>query len=421
MRLNIAVGLLKTFVVALLLMASLLIAVSSIPNAPIAEHVRWSMAPENYQRSPTGQYQIDYFTECVAATIGLLTGPNNSALKQAFLSPTLSHCEATKKAFENGQAGPEAGNYWRYWHGYQIITRPFLYFSNLKTLRIAVFIAFCVSCFFFIENVRKYVGTTPANCALLAMLCVPLYSALYLITHGLVWIVAFSAGAWLLHLAHHSKEYFRNNCLNIFIFVGMATSFFDLLTTPLITLTIPLLALYWGGLLPGSAHFPRPLASLALISCVWALGYVGCWAMKWVATSLLFDVSFSHHVLGAIAFRLSGSVEGTETTISKSVGSNLWESRNGLIIITGLVAVRVVTALFLTRSRCFTLPFRSVSEAATFLILSGLPFVWLCAARNHSIIHAWFVAPILYPTFALTIALVCGAVGMPLQRSQERA
>ena len=125
MKLDIAVGLLKTFVVAILLMASLLIAVSSIPNARIAKHVRSSMAPENYQRSPTGQYQIDYYTECVAATMGLLTGPNNSVLKQAFLSPTLSHCEATKKAFENGQAGPEAGNYWRYWHGYQIITRPF--------------------------------------------------------------------------------------------------------------------------------------------------------------------------------------------------------------------------------------------------------------------------------------------------------
>lgn len=408
MKYDLIAGLFKTFVATVVVTSALLVAVNSIPNASIADHVRRSMSPVNYQRSPTGLAQIDYFTECVAATMGLGASPPMSALRQAFLSPTLFDCEKAKVAFESGRGGE---NYWRYWHGYQVISRPFLYFFGLPALRTWVFLGFCISAYMFVESVRNRVGTTKAAFVLVSLLCVPIYSALYLISHGLVWIIAFLAGAWLLQTARDDNHLPGKICPRVFLFLGMITAFVDILTTPLITLTIPLLALYWRGNGLDGGSWRRSWIATVLLCFAWAVGYAGFWSMKWAIAFLLYNVDVVGGAIGTVLWRLSGKVDWTEISVASSIRANLWEARYGLVALAGFLLFRTVRCIWVQGRWAVVQPFRSRDEAMTYAIIFGLPLVWFIALRNHSVIHAWFVAPILYPTLVLGFWLVHEAVG----------
>ena len=397
-------GLVATFLAAMALVITLLIVVHSIPNDAIAAHVRHSLSPVNYQTSPLNWGQIDYFTECVAVTGGLTGAAYMGVLRQAFLSPTLFDCENAKKSLATGQGEV---HYWRYWHGYQLISRPVLYLGDLHALRTVVFLIFCFSCFLFFESIRKWAGSAYAAITLLALLCVPIYSALYIIAHGPVWAIAFCMAAALLTLAQN-RQLFQKRHLHIFLIAGVATSFVDLLTTPLITLTVPLLALYWAKAWANPSPGLPSWASAALAAGVWAMGYISCWALKWIIVIAVFDGDPTI-VTGSLAHRLSGPLDWDRTvqpTVGMSLAENLRQCWSGLIVVTGFLVARVGMYLGSPTMYRITFPFPSFADALCFGFLFALPFVWVMILRNHSFVHAWFVSQILYPSFALVLGLI---------------
>ena len=65
------------------------------------------------------------------------------------------------------------------------------------------------------------------------------------------------------------------------IVLGVATSFCDLLVTPILTLGLPVAV--WLLCVPQRlAAGPRQCAAVAAGSLCWGVGYGGCWALKWV-------------------------------------------------------------------------------------------------------------------------------------------
>jgi hypothetical protein len=415
------------FVAAIAIMCVLLIAANSIPNRPIADNVRRSLVFHDFQQSPTGAH-LDEFTECVAASVGLFSGRNINSIADAFLSPATWGCSRLKDQLE-GKPG-QILNYWRFWHGYQVISRPLLSLISLRALCILVFVSFCVSVFVFYETIRARIGPTHAVFALAALLCVSIqiYSSVYLISHAVVWLPAFLGAAWVLRTKYIETEASNETLLVIFLILGMATSFLGFMTTPIVTLTIPLLVLYWVGR-DRWVEERRPSWRMVLLFCIiWTVGYVGCWAAKWAITAVVFNVDVYGEALAQIRLRLSGDRPLVSTadvvidaSFANSYGRSLWEVRYGFVGLAGFLVFSMARAFREHGRFVATNPFGSANDALTFAIIFALPLLWIGVVRNHTVVHPWFVPSILYTCFALAFWLVNEAVGARSARCERPA
>lgn len=405
------VGLAKTFAVAIALMSALVILVNSIPNEPIADHVRRSMSPWNYVRTPivASELGYDYYTECIAATIGMNGSSPMSVAERAFLSPTLGDCERAKTVFDNNGEG--ANNYWRFWHGYQVISRPFLYFFDLITLSYITFLGFFLSLYIFVDTIITHAGMKYGAFTVAALLCVPMESPPYLFSHGLIWIIAFSAGAWLLRTASRSSGQVEE-FLQFFLAVGIMTSFFGMLLTPLVTLTIPLLGLYWLSKDRRVGPWWLSWRWTAVFCFTWGVGFAACWLVKWVIVLLFFNVDLNE-LLSVIQLRLSGKLDFADINIFNSLKFNLWQARRGFALLACFLVICTVRCVWAQDRPSITRSFGSVSKAMTCAIIFALPFAWFSILVNHSLDHHWFAAMILYPTFALAFSLIYDATLRP--------
>jgi hypothetical protein len=408
---DVLTALVRTFLVVIAIMSALVIGVSRIPNGPIAEHVRSSVSPIDYQSWPTSE-KIDYFTECIAATLGL--GPQMSALSRAFLSPVLTACEGPKGANAALDRGEYFWNYWRYWHGYQIVSRPVLYFFDLHVLRAIIFFCFCMSAYVFISTIASSYGKEYAAFAVMSLLCVPVISAAYLVSHSLIWIIAFLAGALLIRMVSEgARQLSIKTCLQLFLGIGMVTSFVDFLTTPLITLTVPLLSLYWGRKRVKGDQWWSSWFSTVAFCVTWGVGYGACWITKWIIVVLFFNADINE-IFHQIVFRLSGKEDWIDITMLNSLKANLLAVTSGLVILASYFVICTARCIWQRRS-LIAQPFETVNDALTYAIIFGLPFVWLSVLANHSQVHYWFVAPVLYPTFALGFSLIHESIEDRLQ------
>ena len=129
---------------ALPAMGLLLVVVADlVPSKPIVDHLvedqsSGRLTAEQYRQSPYGN-QIDEFTECIGATMGLGNPVGTNPLESAIRSPTLGNCESTTERIDTYLAGDgleRSYDYYRYWHGYAVISRPLLAVVGLAGLRL---------------------------------------------------------------------------------------------------------------------------------------------------------------------------------------------------------------------------------------------------------------------------------------------
>jgi len=379
-----------------------LVIVNSIPDDPVREHVKNSFSHQDYSFSLNGTRRMDHFSECVAVTMGISDSAKRmDVLTKSLLNPTLFDCNNAKRALIDSQKNVGT-NYWRYWHGYQLISRPVLYLSDVYGLRTVSFILFCVSFILFFSAVRTYIGFDMAVVSAVSLFAVPLYSQLYLIHMSLVWSMAFLLAALVLRLAHDRKEILDRCYLWLFFLAGMLTAYVDLLSNPLVTLTIPLVVMYWSGRRPEAINKYSSLRTLLLISTAWSVGFVSSWGAKWILAAFVIDASVFDAILDQINFRLSGSVEWIEDlSASNSIYNNLVASAHGLVLVA--IALIVATMRFAYRGCRIGWEMFSYEFSVVFFGIFLMPFAWLAILRNHSLVHDWMVSPILYPSFALLL------------------
>jgi hypothetical protein len=133
----------------------------------------------------------------------------------------------------------------------------------------------------FISTIAGFYDNEYAAFAVMSLLCIPLVSAAYLVRHSLVWIIAFLTGALLIRMVSQAaRQLSVKTFLQLFLGIGMVTSFVDLLTTPLITLTVPLLSLHWDRKRVKSDQWWSSWFSTAALCVTWGVGYGACWITK---------------------------------------------------------------------------------------------------------------------------------------------
>ena len=87
---------------------------------------------------------LDVFSDCIALTMGL--GDTDGGLATTWLrSPTLGSCDGaieSIRAYDAGQGLSGGYEYFRYWHGYTVVSRPLVATIGVTGTRIVLFWAF---------------------------------------------------------------------------------------------------------------------------------------------------------------------------------------------------------------------------------------------------------------------------------------
>jgi hypothetical protein len=183
-------------------------------------------------------------------------------------------------------------------------------------------------------------------------------------------------------LIYHKKM--KKDDLSIYTFfaIGAVTSFMDLLTTPVLSLGIPLVTYI---LLEGrESKFIENLIYTIKLSIMWTLGYGITWASKWMLASLVLRKNIVKESLSQILVRTSSTAENTILNKQEVIQKNsdlIFNDFTLKIFLVILILWLILLVLYRKNKIVNMLPILTVSL---------YPFIWYSVLKNHSYMHFWF-------------------------------
>ena len=292
----------------------------------------------------------------------------------------------------HGENIVDSYEYTRYWHGYLIFLRPLLSIMSIEGIRNLLFVLTIILSLIALFLIIKKLNFITAIIYLLSFLAINLYVICNSMNEITTFIIAQIAMIFLL-LKNGKFE----NSASVFLVIGMCTSFFDLLTTPLVTLglTLPIYVL-----LNIKEENKKLYLDCIKICVAWVVGYGLFWALKWLIT----DITLGKHILSdAInqALYRAGDVVGAgifdifKLNLNK-LGNSIIEYLFILLAIYAIIGV--LKEIYLKKHKKQQTEKIQILKVLIFVIIAILPFIWYAVLKNHSYVHSFFVYRILIIT-----------------------
>ena len=313
------------------------------------------------------------------------------------------------------QKGLDINGYARYWHGYQVFLRPMLIvFDDVQIKYINLFL-FYFLLIYLIILLNKEMGGTGVFAFLFPLIMCQFYMIPISKQFFSAFFITLLAGIYILKFYKNVK-----NDLFAFVFfliVGSLTSFFDLLTVPLLTLGIPLIILYFLT----KERF-SPLQGVFFIiknSLSWFLGYGLSWFFKWLIANIALGRDVLIDAFQSVLFRIAGECEEVKVTLFSGIRENIYRmmytypagplieqpTPNSPVKYISFVIILLVLIVFAVVAIRYKINFRSVKKAAPLLLIATYPYIWYAVLANHSTIHAFTYRAQLITGFAVLLFL----------------
>mgnify|MGYP000385253118 CR=1 FL=1 len=167
-------------------------------------------------------------------------------------------------------------SYARYWHGYLIWLRPLLLVTDITGVRVVQYLVLAALFAAVAVLLRRRCGLRAAVWFAVSQLLVTAFWAPHQVQFFTCFAVAYAGCVWVLAKPRRSDDV----CLALLV-LGVVTSFCDLLVTPVLTLGLPLVC--W--LLEPQQRLRAGTRQCGIVvggSLTWGVGYLLCWASKWV-------------------------------------------------------------------------------------------------------------------------------------------
>jgi hypothetical protein len=396
-------------VVALqLVFFALLVAGAAFPDRPIVEHLDTDAHAGAYGPSgrPDGQGgRATSFTDCVAAGTGL-GRPGLSAFERALRMPRLDSCGAGARELhrlDQGQPLATHLEYFRYWAGYTVLTRPVLAVGGMDGMRLVAGALFAMALLAMVLSVSRAtgVGYTLALVAPLLVSSNVLSVPATAFSHALSLAAIFGGVA----LVGWASRYGARPVLYAVVASACVFNFVDLLTTPAmpwaLTAAVAATATYTR-----SRRLAEAFQTGVVTSGLWFAAYAVTWASRWLITVVFLGWGHVMHVvLGIAKFRVDGDFHAVSHVFGAAVVRNVrtWLAvpvTPELVLVASAVTVLVGLAVAWGRF--------GVRQLAVAAVLSAPALVapaWMLVLSNHSQIHDVFV----YRTVPASIGIVLGA------------
>lgn len=283
--------------------------------------------------------------------------------------------------------------YPRYWHGYLIILKPLTMLCEIANIRLLNMLLQIIIATYLIMLTGVVLGKGYGLSLFLSYLLLNPVSLSMSFQYSSVFYVTFLVSIFLLkQMRLFTKK--QNYFFLIFLFSGILTAFFDLLTYPIATLGIPLI-LYLIGL----NHYYKlielhtAIKSVIWPSVFWGMGYAGMFVGKWVLAQLLTGYNVVANALFQLCYRMSYHTGHHETgkliNPIKSISNNIQVILHEPIIIV-LIMSLIISLYYLWKTKKLT----KLHDYSIFRWAMGFvmlyPFIWYTIFCNHSFIHTWF-------------------------------
>lgn len=275
--------------------------------------------------------------------------------------------------------------YQRYWHGYLVVLKPFLWLFNYGTIRsilnfshlflfVLVMYYLKEKRYLFFPLLVLFLFWNPTSLSLSLQ-----FSTISLITM-----------ATCVLLLKNNEKLTRNKLEYLFLFVGAITSFVDFLTYPIVSLGVPLI-LYIAINYEDKERID--LKGIISFSIMWFIGYAVMWAMKWVLATLITDQNIIKNAFENIIYRTSTDSDDGKFTYFDTLYRNLGCSFQYPWFLMIIFYVVNLIRLSIKNKGVYKKPLLP-------LVFVGLyPFVWAIVVQNHTYSHCFFV----YRIFSISV------------------
>ena len=301
--------------------------------------------------------------------------------------------------------------YARYWHGYLIFLKPlFSLFSygQIRVVNTVVQILLLLLALFLMW--KREAKRLIAPFVLVWAVLIPKDTAALFQYSDMFYLYVIGS---IVVLAFYEKFKGTNALGYTFLLLGIATSYFDYLTYPLVSLAIPLCVCLF---LSRYATVKAGVKQIVLLSAMWAVGYAGMWACKWLLVSLFTSGS----TMGIVSDKLKAWTSQTSDlgdhitffdTVSRTFGCILpnpafWACAAYTVVLA------IVSAVKKTYRR---------ENLVFFGLLALYPFLWFAVISSHSYSHYWFTHKELVVFLFALMLLVTGNQPLPKKAAAEKS
>lgn len=395
MRLSVKTAVLYVSLAALF--TTMLIASFCLPDSAIKRNVAVSakqISEEGLWWKPFGVYlyQIDNMTDCIMLSISECDN-QKSAVRRALLAEhaipksddvTTSYKDIATTTYDDATGTRHNpivyADYARYWHGYEVVLRPLLCVFNYWQIRTINYVALTVLAAATLLLLYRRLG---ARCALtfaatlvasnfmIVPMALQFSSCYYIALAGMCLVLADT------RLTRNAE-----NCMLTFFTIGAICSYIDLLTTPVITLGLPLVVVCL-------MRRQTKLATALGYCCSWMAGYSLLWASKWIIAWAVTGYDVVANAMDAAATRVGdtivfGGVEMPMSTFIDMIAGKVAAVANPIIVVAALAVMVGAAVWWAYRSR------RMLMSERCIVLIALMPLLWFAVLKNHSIQHIFF-------------------------------
>lgn len=342
----------------------------------------------------------DNFTDCVMLNIAAGTDaghPVVSAMSNTLHMGNGDIISGTRDLLNGQQA--ESRLYARYWHGSQVLLRPLLCVMDYRGIRIFNYIflgLLALACILlgYRQVSRTFAAVFAVGLVAVTGWLVPL-NMQYVACFGVMLV------AMLLIMAAPGRFHTTRAACLLFFVIGGVAQFFDLLTTPLITLGLPLIV--WC-MIHKPDHAGRVVVMLSLM---WLLGYASLWASKWVLAGFIMGSDIIGDAVQSAQLRTAGGEMAEQGLTATAIYKMYWSS---LISTRALIAEGAFILVVAILYRCFGRPRRFMSANLWLLLVAAMPVVWTLVLAQHTFLHHFFTWRIVLVTVVALLLFVCHTI-----------
>jgi hypothetical protein len=362
------------------------------------------------------------FTECVMFGTGL-GRPDDGVWTRAMEMPRIGSCgdaPAQLQMLADGVSPDGVTEYFRYWSGYTLVTRPILAVWGVGSLRMLVGALLFAGFGWLWWELARRLGHWYCVALLGPLLVSTGFVALPLsASTALALGVGFAGAALVVRVVERGMF----ETLAATLVAAAVFCYVDILSVPALPWMLTTAA---GGAVVARSRSARATATTMLgIGVMWPLAFTATWAARWVIAVVVLGWDHADRVIrDKVSERLGGgAVDTTYGHATATVWRHWWEHFPSSRVVVLLVLIGVLASLIAWLARSST---RRLAMFGVLAIPALVAPLWFELLRNHSVVHAGKVYLDLPVAFGVLAAAAVAAgssrwANPELQHAQEEA
>ncbi|MBQ9977496.1 MAG: hypothetical protein IJP21_02770 [Clostridia bacterium] len=389
-------------VISSALVAILLLTIAfSLPNWRIDNNVRDSVGTFSDEQvypslRPWCTSQLDNWSDSIMMLIAAHDSDYSaivSAMRMDFNHNTGQNpCEALVNHYESGSEFTSSMMYGRDWHGYQVVLKPLLVLFTYDTIRIintvAQLLLVAIAVFLMIKKqMKEYI--LPFLIGYQFILPIAIFKSLQFSSCFYGMILGIIALLFIKDTKFEKYGHF------VFLFIGIFTAFFDLLSYPLITFGVPLVFML---AIKNFKTVKDSFLGILNSGVSWLFGYAGMWASKWVFGSIIMRESLFANAFSKVkVWTNTDTSDLAEAVDTADMLKHNFDSFFNTPVKDLFFAFIILCVALIVFNLIKTKPpiKQTLIGCFPFALTMLIPIAWYIVLVQHSMTHFWFTNKIL--------------------------